>query len=100
MSENEGPWPMPIDLGGSERHSWIPLGASPDGILSLDAGGYIINCNEGVCRLLGFTASELREQSFCEFPDVLAPPLGLLDHAVWVPHGIGCEFFGIVVVVG
>ena len=66
MSENEGPWPMPIDLGGSERHSWIPLGASPDGILSLDAGGYIINCNEGVCRLLGFTASELREQSFCE----------------------------------
>jgi len=66
MSENEDPWPVPIDLGGSERYYWVPLESFPDGALSLDAEGHIINCNEGVCRLLGFSTSELRERNFCQ----------------------------------
>jgi len=66
MSENEDSWPLPVDLGGSKRHSWIPLESSPDGILSLDAEGHIVNCNEVACRLLGFSTSELRERNFCQ----------------------------------
>jgi len=66
MSENENPWRLPTDPGGSEHHSWIPLESSPDGVVSLDAEGYIVNCNDGVCQLLGFTANDLREQSFSE----------------------------------
>ena len=66
MSENEDPWPVPIDLGGSERYYWMPLESFPDGALSLDAEGHIINCNEVICRLLGFSTSELRERNFCQ----------------------------------
>ncbi len=80
MSENEDPWRLPTDPGGSERHSWIPLESSPDGVLSLDAEGYIVNCNEGVCRLLGFTASNLRERNFCAlFTDTTTGQLSWID---------------------
>lgn len=66
MSENKDPQPLPIDLRGNERHSWIPIEPSPYGVISLEYGGDIANCNETACRLLGFTASELRGRNFCE----------------------------------
>jgi PAS domain S-box-containing protein len=67
MNKNGDPWTPPIDLGGSERHSWVPIESSLYGVISLDTEGHIIYCNEAVCRLLGFTASELRGRNFGDF---------------------------------
>jgi PAS domain S-box-containing protein len=66
MSESEEPWPLPVDLVRNKRHSWIPLEASPDGILSMDAEGNIIGCNQAACQLLGFSASNLRNRNVCQ----------------------------------
>ncbi len=74
MSESEDPWCLPVDLEGNKRHSWIPLEASPYGILSMDIEGHIIGCNQAACRLLGLSTSDLEK---CNFNQLL--PHGTTD---------------------
>ena len=41
-----------------------------------------------------------REQGLHEFPYMFAPAFSFADQTVGIAHGIGCEFLGIVIVVG
>ncbi|MBM3157708.1 MAG: PAS domain S-box protein, partial [Chloroflexi bacterium] len=50
--------------------------SSPDGVLSIDAEAHVIDCNGGVCRLLGYSRDEVKGKCFEEmldgvFPDIL-----------------------------
>jgi PAS domain S-box-containing protein len=90
MSESEDPWPLPVDLERSKRHSWIPLEASPDGVLSLDVEGYIIGCNRAACQLLGLSASDLKKRNFYQLLTY-----STADQPSWIDHvkrdGSVCE---------
>ena len=44
----------------SEKKYRTLVESSPDGILSVDPRGCIIDCNSGICRLLGYTTEELK----------------------------------------
>jgi PAS domain S-box-containing protein len=44
----------------SEKKYRTLVESSPDGILSVDPQGYIIDCNTGICKLLGYTREELK----------------------------------------
>lgn len=43
----------------SEKKYRTLVESSPDGILSVDPQGRIVDCNTGICRLLGYTMEEL-----------------------------------------
>jgi PAS domain S-box-containing protein len=45
--------------------------SSPDGIMSLDGKGYVTDCNESICQLLGYERNELKTLNFAE---LLADP--------------------------
>jgi PAS domain S-box-containing protein len=65
--------------------------SSPDGVLSIDAEAHVIDCNGGVCRLLGYSREEVKGRCFEELlggvlPDVLndylsqlTPERGLIE---------------------
>ncbi len=65
--------------------------SSPDGVLSIDAEAHVIDCNGGVCRLLGYSREEVKGKCFEElldgvFPDILndylsqlTPERGLIE---------------------
>ncbi len=40
--------------------------SSPDGVLSIDAEAHVIDCNGGVCRLLGYSREEVKGKYFEE----------------------------------
>jgi len=44
----------------SEKKYRTLVESSPDGILSVDPRGCIMDCNTGICRLLGYTMEELK----------------------------------------
>jgi len=44
----------------SEKKYRTLVESSPDGILSVDPRGCIIDCNSGICRLLGYTTEDLK----------------------------------------
>jgi PAS domain S-box-containing protein len=44
----------------SEKKYRTLVESSPDGILSVDPQGCIVDCNTGICRILGFTREELK----------------------------------------
>jgi PAS domain S-box-containing protein len=50
----------------SEAHYRTLVESSPDGVLSLDATGHIIDCNEEVCRLLRYAREEIQGRDFRE----------------------------------
>jgi len=43
----------------SEKKYRTLVESSPDGVLSVDSKGYIVDCNTGICRLLGYAREEL-----------------------------------------
>jgi len=47
----------------SEKKYRTLVESSPDGILSVDPRGCIMDCNTGICRLLGYTTEELKGTS-------------------------------------
>ena len=53
-------------LRQSEANYRALVESSPDGVLSLDARAHIIDCNEEVCRLLGYTVEEIEGRDFRE----------------------------------
>ncbi|MBM3133651.1 MAG: PAS domain S-box protein, partial [Chloroflexi bacterium] len=68
----------------SEANYRTLVEASPDGIIALDARGYISDCNESICHLLGYTREELKSMNLGELlTDVLPPELAA------VPPGSG-----------
>ena len=50
----------------SEANYRILVESSPDGVLSVDPWLHIIDCNGGVCRLLGYTREDLKGKDFRE----------------------------------
>jgi hypothetical protein len=44
----------------SEKKYRTLVDSSPDGILSVDPQGGIVDCNTGICRILGFTREEIK----------------------------------------
>jgi PAS domain S-box-containing protein len=44
----------------SERKYRTLVESSPDGILSIDTLQHIVECNEGICRLLGYAKEEIK----------------------------------------
>jgi PAS domain S-box-containing protein len=44
----------------SEKKYRTMVEASPDGIISVDPQGYIVDCNTGICKLLGYMTEELK----------------------------------------
>jgi len=44
----------------SEANYRTLVESSPDGIVSVNAEGRIIDCNEGICQLLGYTKEEIK----------------------------------------
>ncbi len=44
----------------SEKKYRTLVESSPDGILSIDPQGYIVDCNSGICKLLGYAREELK----------------------------------------
>jgi len=44
----------------SEKKYRTLVESSPDGILSVDPQGCIVDCNTGICRILGFTREEIK----------------------------------------
>jgi len=59
-------------LRQSEANYRTLVESSPDGIVSANAKGRIIDCNEGICRLLGYTKEEIKGKRFRE---LLANPV-------------------------
>ena len=53
-------------LRQSEDNYRTLVESSPDGVLSLDAEGRIIDCNEELCQLLGYAREEIRDKDFSE----------------------------------
>ena len=53
-------------LQQSEANYRMLVESSPDGILSVDNKVRIIDCNDGVCQLLGYTREELKGKDFRE----------------------------------
>ncbi len=51
-------------LRQSEAHYRTLVEVSPDGIVSINAEGHIIDSNEGVHRLLGYTRDEIKGRDF------------------------------------
>jgi len=58
-------------LEQSEARYRTLVDSSPDGIISVDAQGHIIDCNEGICRLLGLSRDAILGK---RFRDLLANP--------------------------
>ena len=57
--------------------------SSPDGVLSIDAEAHVIDCNGGVCGLLGYSREEVKGKCFEEmldgvFPDIFSDYLSQL----------------------
>jgi len=64
-------------LAESEANYRTLVEASPDGIIALDSRGYISDCNESVCKLLGYNREEIKSMNLAEIiTDVLPPELG------------------------
>ena len=53
-------------LRQSETNYRTLVESSPDGVISVDAKVRIIDCNEGVCQLLGYSREELKGKDFRE----------------------------------
>ena len=53
-------------LRQSEANYRMLVESSPDGIISVDDKVRIIDCNEGVCQLLGYSREELKGKDFRE----------------------------------
>ena len=47
--------------------------ASPDGVLALDADGQIIDCNEGLCQLLGYEKVKVKGNNIRKFLPAAMP---------------------------
>ncbi len=60
-------------LRQSEANYRTLVESSPDGILSLDAEGHIIDCNGGVCQLLGYTKEEIKSKNVRELLATTVP---------------------------
>jgi PAS domain S-box-containing protein len=59
-------------LRQSEANYRTLVESSPDGIVSANAEGRIIDCNEGICQLLGYAKEEIKGKRFRE---LLANPV-------------------------
>jgi PAS domain S-box-containing protein len=56
----------------SEANYRTLVESSPDGVVSVNGEGRIIDCNEGICQLLGYTKEEIKGKRFRE---LLAKPV-------------------------
>ena len=59
-------------LAQSEANYRTLVESSPDGVVSVNAEGRIIDCNEGICQLLGYAKEEIKGKRFRE---LLAHPV-------------------------
>jgi len=58
-------------LQQSEAKYRILVEASPDGVLSIDAEGHVVDCNEGLCQLLGYDKARVKGNDIRKFiPDI------------------------------
>lgn len=62
-------------LRDSEATYRILVESSPDGVLSIDAEAHVIDCNGGVCRLLGYSREEVKGKCFEELLDGVLPDI-------------------------
>jgi len=60
-------------LQQSEAKYRILVEASPDGVLMLDAEGQIIDCNQGLCQLLGYDKARVKGSDIRRFLPAVAP---------------------------